>query len=157
MTTKTDKTKDSTTEISAFLKKVKKEGATAKEVADHAKVNATTARRQLADLEAIGAVRRERVGNSTRWFAGGGSGPQNGQSTAQGSRSLASERDVQVLEAIAAGDGMSVADVAAKLDVTTGLAYGSVWRLQKAGSIEKARDGSRTPLWKKAAAKAKAK
>jgi predicted transcriptional regulator len=55
-------------------------------------------------------------------------------------------RDERVLELIKK-DGASVAQIAEKLGVSTGIAYLSVWRLRKAGVVQKQVTGSRTPIW----------
>jgi DNA-binding transcriptional ArsR family regulator len=150
------KTKDvGSAELKKLLRKAGKEGMTASDVAQALEVNATTARRQLAALVAAGDAHQERKGNSTRWFlgkAGGASGtPSTKQkdATAQGSRTLAAERDAEVLAAIgkAGKDGHSKVTLAEALKTTPALAYTSIWRLAKASKIVKIRVGDRTPRY----------
>jgi predicted transcriptional regulator len=48
-------------------------------------------------------------------------------------------------------EGMTVAELATALDVKTGIAYLSIWRLHNAGKVVKTASGSRSPRWAKAA------
>lgn len=61
----------------------------------------------------------------------------------------AAARDEKTLAAVKASGktGITVDDVAKKLGVERGLAYVSVWRLAKAGTIVKTNNGTRTPAY----------
>lgn len=151
------KTKTTGTEetVLAFLKDRGPGGATAVEVAAAAAIHETTARRLLAALEATGVVCRERRGNSTTWY---GCDPQTTNQGSpvgfgQGSKEVAQRRDDQVLEAARSFDsGVTVGDLAEKLDLSTSLTYLSLHRLRKRGDVKKiapAKDAAdrRAPRW----------
>lgn len=62
------------------------------------------------------------------------------------------ERDEKVLSLIGSTpEGLTVAELAAQLDVKPGIAYLSIWRLRKQGKVVKTPSGTRAPRWAKAA------
>lgn len=68
-------------------------------------------------------------------------------------REVAASRDRMLLETIkASGDGLTRVQLAEKADVKESLVYMSLWRLHKAGDVEKVPTGTRTPVWKAASA-----
>lgn len=55
-------------------------------------------------------------------------------------------RDESVFQVLTEGP-KTLVDLTARLSLEQGQAYGSVWRGRKAGLVEKARVGGRTPVW----------
>lgn len=126
---------------------------TVKQVVTRTELGETTVRTKLNELADAGVVTRDEDG---RWLVAAQTAepePEPEPEKAKTGGDLARRhaeavaRDTQVLDVIKQSNGITRDQIAQQLNITSKLAYMSLWRLNKQGVVQKNGTGTRVPSW----------
>lgn len=143
------------------------QGATVRDLVDKIEKSETSVRKAVKELEDGGFVRkngadgrhwryvavRKNEGEEVNTMAAETTNTKAETTSAGRGRPkdpAVQDRDAKVMALVEkSAEGVTVEEVAAALKIERNAAYLSIWRLRKAGQVNKTQTGSRTPRWRK--------